>query len=97
LAGNNIAIQFGSYIVLLAHIQMNSILVREGESIEKGQLIGKIGNSGNTSEPHLHIHVVQGEDLENVFKGVGVPIVFEDRFLVRNSLVQAWTQPSIES
>ncbi|MGG6270560.1 M23 family metallopeptidase [Leptolyngbya sp. AN03gr2] len=89
LAGNNVVIKADRYLVVLAHMKANSMMVQEGESIEKGQLIGKVGNSGNTTEPHLHIHAVQGEVLENVFKGIGVPIIFDNQSLVRNSLVKA--------
>jgi hypothetical protein len=89
LAGNHIVIKTDKYLVLLAHMKINSIAVREGESLKKGQSIGKVGNSGNTSEPHLHIHAVQGEEIEDVLKGIGVPIVFDNRFLVRNSLVRS--------
>lgn len=50
-----------------------------GENLQKGQKIGLVGNSGNTTEPHLHMHAEKD--------GVGVPIQFDGRFLVRNSLV----------
>jgi hypothetical protein len=89
LAGNNIAIKTDKYLVVLANMRINSILVTQGQLVKKGQLIGKVGNSGNTTEPHLHIHAVQGEDLENLFQGIGVPIIFEQKFLVRNSLFKA--------
>lgn len=41
--------------LILAHLQQNSILVTVGSHIEEGTIIGKVGNSGTTSEPHLHI------------------------------------------
>ncbi|WP_339253580.1 M23 family metallopeptidase [Sporosarcina sp. FSL W8-0480] len=66
--------------LFLAHMQKGSVKVVEGEEVKTGQLLGKVGNSGNTSEPHLHIHA----ELD----GKGVPITFNDRFLVRNSLVR---------
>ncbi|MGE7916039.1 M23 family metallopeptidase [Lysinibacillus xylanilyticus] len=55
-------------------------MVEKGEKVTTGQILGKVGNSGNTSEPHLHIHAEKN--------GKGVPITFNDRFLVRNSLVR---------
>lgn len=67
-------------VVYLAHMQEVSVAVREGEKVETGQLIGKVGNTGNTSEPHLHIHAEK--------EGVGVPLEFHNRFLVRNSLIR---------
>ncbi|MBS4189718.1 M23 family metallopeptidase [Bacillus sp. FJAT-49705] len=66
--------------ILLAHMQKGSIVVSKGEKVKTGQKLGNVGNSGNTSEPHLHIHAEKD--------GKGVPITFNDRFLVRNSLVR---------
>lgn len=65
--------------VYIAHMQKGTVVVKEGESIQKGQAIGLVGNSGNTSEPHLHIHAEKN--------GVGVPIHFSGRFLIKNSLI----------
>ncbi|WP_427137944.1 M23 family metallopeptidase [Psychrobacillus psychrodurans] len=65
--------------VYIAHMQKGTVVAKEGERIQKGQPIGLVGNSGNTSEPHLHIHAEKN--------GVGVPIHFNGRFLIRNSLV----------
>ncbi len=41
-------------------------------------VIGKVGNSGNSSEPHLHIHAEKD--------GEGIPVLFDSRFLKRNYL-----------
>ncbi len=41
--------------VLLAHLRKESVLVEKGDSVQEGQLIAEVGNSGNTSAPHLHI------------------------------------------
>lgn len=77
-----------TYKVLLAHLQQNSILVAEGDVVQKGQPLGRVGNSGNTSEPHLHIHVERGGSPQGILDGAGIPMLFEEnRFLVRNSLV----------
>jgi len=80
--GNHVALSCENYdvTVLLAHMQKGSIVVEKGEKVTTGQILGKVGNSGNTSEPHLHIHAEKN--------GKGVPITFNDRFLVRNSLVR---------
>ena len=57
-AGNHVVIEMarGRY-VLLAHLMRGSVVVQVGETVSPGQLIGKCGNSGNTSEPHLHLQV----------------------------------------
>lgn len=67
-------------VIYLAHIQEGSVAVQEGDNVKAGELLGKVGNTGNTSEPHLHIHAEK--------EGVGVPLQFNNRFLVRNSLVR---------
>lgn len=67
-------------VVYIAHMQEGSVTIEKGGKVTEGQMIGKVGNSGNTTEPHLHIHAEKD--------GVGVPIRFDDRFLVRNSLVR---------
>ena len=72
--------------VLLAHMKRGSVAVKKGEVVEGGRLLGKVGNSGNTSEPHLHVHAIRtgsGSTLE----GEGVPIEFDGRFLIRGSLI----------
>ncbi|UPW85064.1 M23 family metallopeptidase [Lysinibacillus sp. Ag94] len=81
-AGNHVALACENYdaTIILAHMQKGSVAVAKGEKVTTGQILGKVGNSGNTSEPHLHIHAEKD--------GKGVPITFNDRFLVRNSLVR---------
>ena len=72
--------------VLLAHLQHGSLTVRVGDQVTTGQPLGRVGNSGNTSEPHLHIHAVPA-GTEDVLRGAGVPILFEGRFLARNAIL----------
>lgn len=57
-AGNHIIIQCSnsSVEVLLAHLKQDSVLVQVDSIIKKGEKIGAVGNSGNTSLPHLHVH-----------------------------------------
>jgi hypothetical protein len=69
------------------HIQKDSTRVRLGDEVRLGQEIGLVGNSGNSTEPHLHIHTRAVDSSPSVNQGVGVPMLFEGQFLVRNSLV----------
>ncbi|MEK7339475.1 MAG: M23 family metallopeptidase [Verrucomicrobiota bacterium] len=89
-AGNYLAIHKSEseIIVILAHLMKGSLLVKKGDMVKKGQPIGRVGNSGHTSEPHLHIHAVLNHTGDFLFKGEGVPITFNHRFLVRNDLVR---------
>jgi len=79
-AGNHVVIGCLDTEVTIAHMQKGSIKVKQGDNVDINMPIGLVGNSGNTSEPHLHIHAERG--------GIGVPITFNGRFLTRNQLVR---------
>jgi hypothetical protein len=56
--GNHVVIDIGNdRQVLLAHLVAGSLAVEEGEVVTSGALIGRVGNSGNSEAPHLHLHV----------------------------------------
>jgi murein DD-endopeptidase MepM/ murein hydrolase activator NlpD len=90
-AGNHIVIRLDGVDVnlLLAHLKNGSVSVNIGDRVSTGQPIGKVGNSGNTTEPHLHIHAQTQVTRDGKTEWVGVPIRFGSRWLVRNSLVRA--------
>ena len=48
----------GGRYALYAHFQPHSIRVRTGDAVKRGQVIGLVGNSGNSVAPHLHFHVM---------------------------------------
>ena len=75
-AGNHVVIELETHTyLLLAHLIPGSIAVSEGERVEEGQVLGKCGNSGNTSEPHVHIHHVRQRP-ETIGLGEGLPLYF---------------------
>lgn len=78
--GNHVVIGCGDAEVVLAHLLAGSIVVSPGQALRAGQPIGRIGNSGNTSEPHLHVHATR--------RGGGVPMRFDGRYPVRNSVLR---------
>ncbi len=84
VAGNHIVIACNGVKVLIAHMQRGSVQVTAGDAVKAGQLVGRVGNSGNTTEPHLHLHAVRGGS-GTVLKGKGVPMVFDGVFPVRNT------------
>lgn len=86
-AGNHVVIDCPEAVLLLAHLRSGSVLVRAGETVTAGQPVGRVGNSGNTTEPHLHIHAVRPGS-GSPFDGEGMPVVFDGRFLVRNQIVK---------
>ena len=77
--GNQIVIEVKdngqSQYLFLCHLLRGSIAVKEGDSVSQGQPLAKVGNSGNTSEPHLHIHL-QNTSADDVAEGI--PLFFHD-------------------
>jgi hypothetical protein len=72
--GNQIVIEVAPrQFLFLCHLQPDSITVKAGDGVTAGQVLGRIGNSGNTSEPHLHIHL---QDSLTDDEGEGIPIYF---------------------
>lgn len=63
--GNNVVIDHGGEFSHLAHLKKGSITVKPGDKVKKGDIIGLTGNSGNSSEPHLHFQISDGVDLFN--------------------------------
>ena len=57
-----------------AHLKPGSIKVKEGDRVEKGQMIASLGNVGNTDGPHLHFHITESPD---VLGSNGIPYAFE--------------------
>lgn len=88
LAGNHVVIDCKDVHVLLAHMKNGSVMVQEGETVTTGQSLGQVGNTGNTTEPHLHIHAVKEGAEDILAEGDGVPILFAGRFPVRNSIFE---------
>lgn len=64
LLGNTVVISHGNgEFTYYAHLQQASIVVNEGEMIKRGTLLAKVGNSGQTPGPHLHLHMMEGPTL----------------------------------
>lgn len=63
IGGNQVIIDIGEgRYVLMAHLMQKSILVDPGDEVQSGQAIARCGNSGNTTEPHLHLQVQSHAD-----------------------------------
>jgi len=69
----------GGAFALYAHMQPGSVRVVAGAKVKRGDLLGKVGNTGNTSSPHLHFHVMDGP---SPLTSNGIPYVI-DRFTIR--------------
>ncbi|HDR4899309.1 M23 family metallopeptidase [Bacillus cereus] len=80
MAGNHIYLRLdetGTYLIL-AHLKQGSIKVKEGQHVNEGEFLAQVGNSGSSSEPHLHIHH-QRQDPSKVsmFLAEGLPLYFQ--------------------
>jgi hypothetical protein len=72
--GNHVIIRHGDYEVsVLAHLRQGSVSVKRGDKLSWGDLVGAIGNSGDSTEPHLHYHLQNAERFED---GSGVVLAF---------------------
>ena len=61
VAGNHIILDLGGgNYCMYAHLQPGSLKVKVGDKVKRGQVIGLLGNSGNSTEPHLHFQVMDG-------------------------------------
>ncbi|MFG3478051.1 M23 family metallopeptidase [Streptomyces sp. NPDC047980] len=80
ILGNHLVLDLGDGTwAVYAHLRRGSLAVREGERVSAGQLLARCGNSGNSTEPHLHFQLMDGPDPEAAhgipftWRGVGVP------------------------
>ncbi len=68
-AGNHVVLDLGGGThAVLAHLRSGTVRVDPGDRVRRGQVIGRVGNSGNSSEPHLHYH------LQDAAGGFGLPL-----------------------
>lgn len=75
IRGNWVCIDHGGVYSFTGHLRCGSVKVRAGEHVRAGQQIGDCGNSGHSTEPHIHFHL---QDRASFYLGIGVPLRFED-------------------
>lgn len=75
IAGNTVVIALGNgQFAAYAHLQPGTLQVKPGERVKRGQWLGRVGNSGDAREPHLHFQVTSNPD---ILASEGAPYVFE--------------------
>ncbi len=73
--GNHIVIDLGHGVyAFYAHLQKNSVQVSVGDRVKRGQVLAKLGNTGNTSGPHLHFHLMESP---SVLCSNGIPYTID--------------------
>jgi len=83
LTGNTIVLETeNGEFVLFAHLKEGSIVVEEGQEVRQGELLGQCGNSGNTTEPHLHLSL---QNHVEMLQSTGAKLYF-DRIMVNGEI-----------
>jgi hypothetical protein len=87
LPGNYVILACDGSWIVLAHMMRNSVAVVPGEKAAAGDTLGRVGNSGASGEPHLHVHAQRpGTELEPL-SGDPLAVTFGGRHLVRNDRI----------
>ncbi|MGK5695141.1 M23 family metallopeptidase [Streptomyces sp. URMC 128] len=80
VVGNHVVLDLGDgTYALYAHLRRGSLTVREGDRVTAGQQLARCGNSGNSTEPHLHFQLMDAPDPDSArgvpftWRGIGVP------------------------
>jgi hypothetical protein len=87
--GNHVVIRKDDDVyVVLGHMRQGSVTVGAGDMVRAGSPIGRVGNSGWTERPHLHMQAMRSAE-GDWWHGEPLPIRFGGRFLVRNQVLRA--------
>lgn len=85
IPGNTVIIKtINDEYLFFAHFKQHSIIVKQNQKVRQGDVLGLCGNSGNSSEPHLHFHIQNVEDM-NI--ATGAKAYFEE-ILVNGELIK---------
>ncbi len=88
-AGNFVVIDHGNdEYSITAHLKEGSVAVKKGDKVKQGDLIGELGNSGNSSEAHLHFQVSDGADLFTS-RSINIRWADQSQQLTRGNTIQA--------
>ena len=83
VAGNYVIIKYSENVyAALCHLQTGSVQVSVGQMIKKGEVIGRVGHSGNSFAPHLHFQLMDSSDIS---VANGVPCAFEQYEIFRDN------------
>ena len=90
-AGNYVVVDLGhGEYAALGHFQKGSIRVARGDQVTAGQILGLAGNSGNSSEPHIHFHIQDGPEFDG--RSVVIPVRLDN--YEADGTIQAQGTPS---
>ncbi|HEX2766963.1 MAG TPA: M23 family metallopeptidase [Candidatus Limnocylindria bacterium] len=75
VAGNHVIIGHGATYSAYVHLAPGSVVVRSGQAVRAGDVIGRVGHTGNSTSPHLHFQLMDGPD---PMTAAGLPCAFSD-------------------
>jgi hypothetical protein len=91
LTGNYVELRVSPGVyVTYAHMKPGSVRVHVGQHVQRGQLLGELGNSGNSATPHLHLQV----QITSSFVSDGLPYVF-NRFHLLGEITESVTDSNL--
>lgn len=90
LAGNHVLVEADGVVVALCHLQRGSVEVRPGRSVRRGDMVGRYGNSGNSTEPHVHLQAIDSLDIERAH---ALPLAFRGVLPRNGEIVDAGEGP----
>lgn len=86
---NQVLLETPGYFVFLGHLKKGSVVVREGQYVKQGDPLGCVGNSGFSTEPHLHIQVHAKENGVPWYRGTPLYILFNGKGYLLNEVISS--------
>jgi murein DD-endopeptidase MepM/ murein hydrolase activator NlpD len=81
ILGNHVILRAGNLYAGFAHLRPGSVAVKAGQSIREGEVIGRVGHTGNSTAPHLHFQLMDSADL---MTARGIPCAFRAYDVLRD-------------
>lgn len=94
MLGNHVVLRCGEFDVAMAHLKHGSVSVARGERVRTGTVLGRVGNSGNSDEPHLHLHAQRHGSPDAPVAAEPVPVLVAGRVPVRNDVWRVAEPPA---
>jgi murein DD-endopeptidase MepM/ murein hydrolase activator NlpD len=73
VAGNHVIVQGAGAYAVYAHLAPGTVAVTAGQTVRAGEVVGRVGHTGNSTAPHLHFHLMDSAD---PLRARGVPCAF---------------------